>query len=172
MAVMDYLRNRGTYQWTTILQNFPLRYRKLGMEQDAIGWDGFTMGMVSTEFHHIQADHLAMSPSQLSHTKWKTHFITHFLQITHCQWVYRNEIVHNRDTGKEHKNELQSQQTLINVEQEQGLEDLLPQDHCLQEIPEDEDTEESWTRQQYWLLAVKTARRAASLERQPRTGVG
>ncbi len=69
-AVVEYLGHRGNPPWATISQGFPLRYRKLGVEQDKIGWDGFTMGMISSEFQHIQADHLTVSPTRLSLEQW------------------------------------------------------------------------------------------------------
>ncbi len=101
-----------------------------------------------------------------------TQFITHLLQITHYQGVYCNKIAHDKNTGKERSKELQTLQMQIGMELERGLYDLLAKDHCLREILVNKNSQESWTWQQYGLLAVKTAQIEASLASQPHTGVG
>lgn len=98
-AVVTFLHHRGSLCWSDIMSNYPHRYQALGNAQDLLGWDCFLSGMISTKVQHIQADHLSTSASRTSLRLWMKQFITQVLQITHGQWVYRNEVVHNATSG-------------------------------------------------------------------------
>ncbi len=127
VVVVEYLQHWGNHHWMGLLQHYPLRFSQLGVEQDRIGWDGFTMGMISTEFQRIQADHLAVNSSCLSLAQWMRRFIMHLMQISHGQWVYGEDIVHDELTGIKCSKEKQDIHTWIIDEWFKGLEDLLPQ---------------------------------------------
>lgn len=118
--VVSYLRHRGAITRQELLQCFPSQYYILGKEQDIIGWDGFVMGMVSGEFQRIQADHLAINSSRLKISGWVHRFTTHLLQITHCQWIYRNAVVHDAIDGEEAQSKKQLLQEKIDIELGQG----------------------------------------------------
>jgi len=136
-----------------------------------IGWDGFSMGMVTREFYQVQSWHLALSSSSLSPHRWTTSFIKHLLKITHCQWVYRNEVVHHNTMGKNKEREKQTLAEQIQAELELGVVDLLPEDWRLMEVQLEDLTDSSGESHTYWLLAVETAQIVGQMSSLPQTGI-
>lgn len=127
------------------------------MDQDTVGWDRFVMGMVSSEFHDIQVKHLAFSSSHLSAMEWMKTFITHLLQLSHCQWIYQNKPVHNKVTGTNARREKELLRSQIDAEMEWGVEYLLPSDCCLMDIEMKNLQDTNGEHHTYGLLAVETA---------------
>ena len=56
-------------------------------------------GMISKEITGIQKLYPALSSYHLSIERWMTGLITKLLEVTHGQWIYRNEHVHNSISG-------------------------------------------------------------------------
>ncbi len=88
------------------------------------------------------------------------------LEITHGQWVYRSFIVHDPVSGTiatARKEEL-----LREIERQHELGDvgLLEEDKYLAEVNLEGLEDTSGERQHYWLLAIKTARKAKILQEQ------
>ncbi len=102
----------------------------------------------------------------MSLEKWSSGLITWLLEITHGQWVYRNFIVRNPVLGTiatARKEELLQE---IERQQELGDAGLLEEDKYLAEVNLDGLENTSRERQYYWLLAIKTARKAKILRQQ------
>ena len=56
-------------------------------------------GMVNKEMVVLQQDFLAVSVGDASIEKWATGLIQRLLEMTHGQWIYRNLVVHDEDSG-------------------------------------------------------------------------
>ncbi len=171
-AVIAFLESRGTRQWSEITAAYPRRYLALSAAQDELGWDSLVTGMVSKEFRSLQAEHLAVSSSRMSLRQWMTQFITQLLQITHGQWLYRNEVVHNATSGTRRNAKKQRLQERIDAELQRGLEHLRPEDYHLMLAPLGDLSCARGEQHEYWLLAVDTARRIGQMQVHPTTGIG
>jgi hypothetical protein len=122
--------------------------------------------MISKEITGIQQQHYALSGSRLSLERWSSGLITGLLEITHGQWVYRNFIVHDPVLGTiatARKEELLRE---IKRQWELGDAGLLEEDKYLAEVNLEGSEDTSGERQHYWLLAIKTARKAKILRKQ------
>ncbi len=102
----------------------------------------------------------------MSMERWSSGLITQLLEITHGQWVYRNFIVHDPVLGTiatARKEEL-----LREIERQCELGDtgLLEEDKYLAEVNLEGLEDTSGERQNYWLLAIKAARKAKILREQ------
>ena len=166
-----YIFHRGKKSMASLCRNNS-EYLRLAHSQDFIGWDHFMEGKISHEFARVQRVHLLEAPTMLTVTDWQTAFITHLLQLTHGQWLYRNVSKHHLQYGQ-----------LKEVERTSLLQEIAKYMHT----PPDEIPEESrfllevdftqlrsghTTDQSYWVNAVKAAvvagRRSASRERRLR----
>jgi len=117
------------------------RYVKMAKAQDSIGWRRFMEGIVSKEMWNIQRTHASVLGMRHNTERWGVELVTHLLEVTHGQWLYRNVQVHDRITG------------------------LLEEDCYLAECNLGDLEETSGMKETYWLLAIKAAREAKRLER-------
>jgi hypothetical protein len=122
--------------------------------------------MVSKEVVALQQQFYAVNGSWMSLDKWSSGLITRLLEITHGQWLYCNFIVHNPIsgiilTGK--KEEL-----LLEIERQWDLggAGLLEEDKYLEEVNLGNLETTLGERLHYWLLAIKTERKAKLLREQ------
>ncbi len=99
-------------------------------------------------------------------------FITQLLQITHGQWVYQNEVVHNATTRTKHTGKKQQLQERIDAEFVCGLEYLRPEDYHLMLAPLHDIETSSGERHKYWLLAVETTQTIGEMTSFEPTGIG
>ena len=116
-------------------------------------------GMVSKEIINLQSEFATIQGMRLSLERWSSGLITKLLEVTHGQWIYRNLLVHDKLSGvlaTEKKEELQKE---IQRQQELGEDGLDEQDKFLLEIKLDDLEETSGEYQEYWLLAIRAARR-------------
>ncbi len=111
----------------------------------------------------IQQKYYALNGSKMSLEKWSLGLITRLLEIMHGQWVYWNFIVRDPVLGiiaTARKEELLRE---IKRLQELGDAGLLEEDKYLAEVNLEGLETTSGERQHYWLLAIKTARKAKIL---------
>ena len=116
-------------------------------------------GMVSKEIINLQSEFATIQGMRLSLGRWSSGLITKLLEVTHGQWIYRNLLVHDKLSGvlaTEKKEDLQKE---IQRQQELGEEGLDEQDKFLLEIKLDDLEETSGEYQEYWLLAIRAARK-------------
>ncbi len=140
--------------------NLPQIIHKFAESQDVIGWDNFVMGMVSLKLLWIQSTYLHNSNSSSGAMRWISGLITQLLQLTHTQWIYQCNLVHNRTTGtliSTHKKELLKE---IELQLSLGPEGLEEEDRFLLECNFDNLTMTTGDQQEYWLLAIQAAREA------------
>ncbi len=95
---------------------------------------------------------------------WAKQLVIWLLEVTHGQWIYRNIQVHDETQGILWTWEKELLQREIEVEMELGFEGFLAM-HCLLASVTLEDLEAGDGEQQdYWLLAVRAARKAKALK--------
>jgi hypothetical protein len=111
--LLRYTRGRGTVTCLecAVSLDLPPVMQNLARSQDIIGWDLYMMGMLSKQTAAVQSMYLLQHQSArpLSTWTWLSGLITQLLQVTHCQWIYRCILVHDRSTGAlvlAHKEEL------------------------------------------------------------------
>ena len=100
----------------------------------------------------------------MSIDRWMTGLIIKLLEITHGQWLYRNVMVHDSTTGTlitKRKEEIQLE---IERQQELGSEKLLEEDKFLAEVRLEDIESTNGDRQEYWLLDIKSARKAKAIQ--------
>ena len=123
-------------------------------------------GMISKEIVAVQQTHITMAGSRLGIDGWSQGLITKLLETTHGQWLYRNVVVHDRKSGAiatKRKEEIQME---IEKQQEMGEDGLLDSDKYLMEINLDDLETTSGEKEEYWLLAIRSARKACALTAQ------
>ena len=161
----EYMQGRGetTCLECSISLNLPPIYQDFASYQDVIRWDGFAMGMISIKLLPLQsAVSLTNTPSSTS-VRWISGLITHLLQVTHTQWIYRCILVHDQTTGTillAHKEELLKE---IECQLNLGPYGLNEQDCFLLECNSNELAVTTGEHQEYWLLAIVAAREASRL---------
>ena len=146
-----------------VCRSLPGRFRRLAISQDKMGWRRFMEGMISKEIALIQRQFMATSGSKLSIKTWCRGLVTKLLEVTHGQWLYRNVVVHDKITGDvvtRRKEEIQ-----MEIEKQQGLgaSGLLQEDKYLMDVNLEDLECTSGEREEYWLLAIRSARKACTL---------
>jgi hypothetical protein len=121
------------------------------------------MGMLSTQMAAVQSVYLLQHQSARPVWKWLSGLITQLLQVTHCQWIYRCVLVHDRSTGtlvSAHKEELMKE-----IEYQLGLgeEGLVEDDKFLLECNFDELATTNGEHQEYWILGIQAVREVCRL---------
>jgi hypothetical protein len=130
----------------------------MATSQDTIGWRRFMEGMICKEIRQIQQMYAGLQGLRLSSRKWGKGLVTKLLEVTHCQWLYRNVQVHDKISGRLAmlwKEELQLE---IERQQELGTAGLLDEDCHLAECNLRDLEDSSGEKETYWLLAITAAR--------------
>ena len=134
--------------------------RRAAISQDKIGWREFTEGKILKDFAWIQRAHCAGAPWQMNGDDWTKHFISHILQISHSQWIFRNITLHDKVRGtlrlKERKEVLKEVGQLIETDPA----DVPMESRFLLEFDFDSLYRTSFEKQTYWVRAIKAACRA------------
>ena len=141
-------------------------FRQLADSQGMIGWRRFMEGMISKEWTTIQKDHFNLFGGSVSPAKWAQGLVTRLLEVTHGQWLYRNVQVHGTTTGilaTQRKGKLQKE---IEDQLELGGSGLKEEDKFLLKINLEDLETTSGDTQEYWLLAITSAREARLLREQ------
>lgn len=161
-CLVGYAQSRGGESMEYICRDVP-RFRQLAAAQDKIGWRRFMEGFVAQKVVDAQRLFQTISGSRQTIRSWASGLVIKLLEITHGQWLYRNIVVHNAMAGTlatARKEELQLE---IEAQQALGLQDLQEEDQYLLEINLEDLEHTSGERQEYWLLAIKAARKACIL---------
>jgi hypothetical protein len=165
LLLLNYLRGQGTITCLKCLDNLnlPTIFRDFAASQDIIGLDGFVTGIVSSKLLPIQSAVSHSSRSSPSPEQWIAGLITHLLQVTHTQWIYRCVLVHDRPAGTlilVHKEDLLKE---VKNQLAIGPEGLDEQDRFLLECNFDELATTTGKQQEYWLLDIQAAREASRI---------
>jgi hypothetical protein len=162
--IEKYLLFRGTRSFTALVAEdgfAPTDIRVAAVGQDLIRWTDFLHGKVSVEIAAIQNLHCMSSPScRITGTDWMKAFISHLLQISHSQWIFRNYTLHDKQRGylrlRLRKEVLRKIHELL----ETLPSEVPPECQYLLELDHSAMYKASYEEQAYWVLAMKAARRA------------
>lgn len=164
-CIIQYTRGRGYRTMQEICNSMGGQFQEMAKEQDTIGWRRFMEGMISKKLVCIYEDYHALTGEGLSSISWASQLVVHLLEVN-GQWIYRNIQVHDDQQGTLRTQEKEAIQRQIEVEMELGFNNFLPMDKSLADVTlEDLETSDGRS-QEYWLIAVKTARAAAKLSDQ------
>jgi len=166
-CIVEYLRGRRAVSMMDIArETYAPRLARLGQSQDEIGWTRFLEGMVSKELLRLQTSYIAKRrrPVLTAH-RWIVGLITRLLEIAHGQWIYRNFVVHDSIAGTLATQAKEVLQAELETQLELGADGLLEEDKYLLEVNLGNLEESNGDTQAYWLLAIRTAREAASIRR-------
>ena len=113
------------------------------------------------EIAAIQNLHCMSSPScRITGADWMKAFISHLLQISHSQWIFRNYTLHDKQRGylrlRLRKEVLRKIHELL----ETLPSEVPPECQYLLELDHSAMYKASYEEQAYWVLAMKAARRA------------
>ncbi len=119
--------------------------------------------MISKEIVALQQQFYAVDCSKMTLDRWSSGLITRLLKISHDQWLYQNFIVHDPVSGTIAT--AKKEELLLEIERQWDLWDarLLEEDKYLVEVNLGYTETTLGERQHYWLLAIKTARKAKLL---------
>jgi hypothetical protein len=162
--IEKYLLFRGTRSFTSLVAKDTFastNVRVAAVGQDLIGWTEFLHGKVSVEIVSIQNLHCMSSPScQLTGADWMKAFISHLLQISHSQWIFRNYTLHDKQRGylclRLRLKVLREIHKLL----ETPPSEVPPESQYLLELDHSTMYKASYEEQAYWVLALKATRRA------------
>ena len=143
---------------------YGVKFRRMAASQDEIGWRWFMEGMICKEARQLHEEYRIACGSWTTGIQWKKGLIIKLVEATHGQWLYRNIKVHDKIAGlavTAHKEEIQQQ---IEAQQAIGYDGFLEEDAFLGECNLNNLETTSGVEEQYWLLAVKAAWEAASIE--------
>ena len=123
-------------------------------------------GMVCLGLRQIQADYAETVVSTRAITTWASGTIIKLLEATHGQWLYRCVQTHDTVSGTIATMRKEQLQIEIERQQDMGIEDNWErEDRFLAEVNLEDLESTSGANQEYWLLAIHTAREASKLRR-------
>ena len=156
--ITDFLLLKGELSHSGHNVYIPPQYSDLIRSQETIGWKHSMEGMVSREFTLLERSDILSSRSKLSQEAWIQGLITRLIEATHGIWIYRNITMHDNISGliaTKGKEQLIEE---IEKQIEQGGEGLAENDRWMLEIDPSQLEHTSGEREQYWLIAIQTAR--------------
>jgi hypothetical protein len=160
--IEKYLLFRGTRSFTSLVAKddfASVDVRVAAVGQDLIGWTKFLHGKVSVAA--IQNLHCMSSPScRLTGADWMKTFISHLLQVSHSQWIFRNYTLHDKQRGYLRLRLRSEVLREIHVLLETPPSEVPPESQYLLELDHSAMYKASYEEQAYWVLALKAARRA------------
>ena len=115
-------------------------------------------GMISRDLRETQEDHYMGSRGRLSWKNWKQTLVIKLLEVTHGQWLYRNVHVHDSILGKHALERKEKLRHALLDQLDLGDEEFDEQDKYLLEINLGDLDTSTGDDQEYWLLAILTAK--------------
>lgn len=141
------------------------RYIELSAAQDLLGFRNFSEGRIHKLYHCLRQDDIDRRKLSKHSGHWCKNFIIQLLQITHRQWIVRNNTKHF--SGADGLSE--TQQLRIMRECEDMLwkdpDSLLPEDLNLLDIDFESLGDAPAIHRQLWLSEMRAASNAADIAR-------
>jgi len=162
--IKKYLLFRGTRYFTALVAEdgfASIDVRVAAVGQDLIGWTEFLHGKVSVEKAAIQNLHCMSSPScRITGADWMKTFISHLLQVSHSQWIFRNYTLHDKQWGYLCLHLCAGVLREMHELLETPPSEVPPECQYLLELDHSAMYKASYEEQAYGVLALKVARRA------------
>ena len=125
--------------------------------QDAMGWELFMEGCVSSEWARVQQHYLTWMGSRKTGKRWVSLLITKLWEVSWSMWDNRNDVLHNAMTPRKQL-EIDAVHAEIRQQYAMGCADLRESDQrCFQKDKEDIILLELAYKKK-WLVLVKLAR--------------
>ena len=164
-CIMEYAHGRGGKTMESICAGLDSQFLLMAREQDAIGWRCFMEGMVSTRMRSIQCDYHHLQGTNMNPKCWARGLIQKLLEATHGQWIYWNIQIHDSVAGTQATLRKEAIQWEIEEQMDLGGAGLLEEDQWMLEVNLGDLETTGGEQEEYWLLAIKAARTAATLTR-------
>jgi hypothetical protein len=159
--IKKYLLFRGTRSFASLVADGgfgSLNIKVAAVGQDLIKWTVFLHGKVSIEIASIQQLHCMSSSScRLTGNDWMKAFISHLLQMSHSQWIFRNYTLHDKQWGYLCLCLRSDILCKIHKLLETPPSDVLPESQYLLELNHSSMYNAIYKEQAYWVLALKAA---------------
>ncbi len=123
-------------------------------------------GMISKCMQEIQRTYHIREETRVSMEQWAQGLILKLLEATHGQWIYRNIQIHDTVAGMQATLRKELIQQEIEEQMEWGKEGLMEEDHWMMEMNLGDMETTSGEQEEYWLLAIRAAQVAATIEGQ------
>jgi hypothetical protein len=123
-------------------------------------------GMICSKIREIQLDYHHRHGTSINPQRWTRGLILKLMETTHGQWIYRNIQIHDSVSGTQITLRKEAIQKEIEEQMERGGDGLLEEDQWMLEVNLGDLENTSGEKETYWLLAIKTARMAATLSRE------
>ena len=153
----------------SICAGLELQFLLMAREQDAIGWRRFMEGMVSTRMRSIQCDYHHLQGTHMNPKCWARGLIQKLLEVTHGQWIYWNIQIHDSVAGTQAALRKEAIQGDLKEQMDLGgarlLELEVEEDQWMLEVNLEDLEITGGEQEEYWLVAIKAARMAATLTR-------
>ena len=152
-----YIRGRGRVRFCE-LGHMPTRMVEIATDQDVIGWRNFMEGRVCTKIRAVQQAHLQLSSSLLNVDMWLRTFISKLLHMSHAQWILRNFMLHDTQTGLLRLKDRLELILKIDKLNKTSACDLPEESRFLLDIDTNKLAEGDYDSQDYWVHAMEAAR--------------
>lgn len=159
--VPKYIRSRGRLKFCK-LGAMSTTMEEVAREQDIIGWKNFMEGRVCQAIARTQMAHLATSSSRLNADMWMRTFISKLLHTSHAQWILRNFMLHDSNSGYLQLKDRLTLITKIADLSSTSPEDLPEESRFLLEIDTNRLAGGDVDDQDYWVHAMEAAQAARS----------
>ena len=165
-CIMEYAHGRGGKTMASICEGLDGQFLLMAREQDAIGWRRFMEGMICKRMRSIQFDYHHHQGTHMKPKRWASGLIQKLLEATHGQWIYRNIQIHDSVAGTQVTLRKEAIQREIEEQLAMGGIGLLEEDQWILEVNLGDLENTGGEQEEYWLLAIKAARTAATLTRE------
>jgi hypothetical protein len=165
-CIAEYAYSRGRRTMVEICNGLGEPFQRMAWDQDEIGWRLFMEGMICTKMRHIQNEYHSREGTSTTSEQWAKGVILKLLEATHGQWIYRNVQIHDDVAGTRATLRKEEIQRDIEEQMEMGTTGLLEEDQWMMEVNLGDMENSSGEWEEYWLLAIRAAREAATLTRQ------
>ena len=164
-SLLTYAKARGALTLEEVIRKVGAdrRYLHMAQVQDQIGWRRTMEGMISREVVVCQETYRCHQEKGLDTGQWARTLVIKLLEVVHGQWLYRNLTVHDAHTGLLQTRRKEELQREIDKQMEEGGTGLLADDQYLAEINLVDLETSSGEQHEYWLLAIKAAKKATML---------
>eukprot|EP00956_Cyclotella_meneghiniana_P012231 scaffold17380_cov52-Cyclotella_meneghiniana.AAC.2 len=163
-CITQYLEGRGEAKMTDIARNH-VNFDAFARDIDSLGWDWdcFLERHVPASLMVLQEMYLQSTNSYWKIKTWASHLVSHLLNITHRQWLYRNARIHLRKveglTAAEHEDVIELIKDMVMVDPADLL--LLPRHRHLLERDFRKLGEGATVDRKLWLQQMRLAISAA-----------
>jgi hypothetical protein len=120
-------------------------------------------GMLSKKLVGLQVVYRAGTGEGGNMLSWAKQLVIRLLVVTHGHWIFRNTQVHDETQGTLRTWEKELLQQEIEVEMELGFNGFLAMERLLASVMLEDLEAGNGEQQEYWLLAVRAARKAKVL---------